>query len=272
MSTPPVCAALRSATMRRIPVRSTIFASRDETASSVMTVCDPLERAQDQARAAGEFRRVDEEHQFLGLVDQLLLGLDQQRIALHDADRTDALRAHEHAARIEIARHVVLEGAEDDVLLAIDGAAGHGDGVLGIAQQVLGDGERIGEDLHAAAGEMVDHLKGGGAAVDDDRLAVLAEFDGRPRDGALLVDVDLLVDREGPAGEPRVCGGWSASAPPRTRRSRSGDMQRADVAADRRLGRAGQFDQFGNRDDRFRGHFAKDDAVALDFVHKTSPV
>jgi hypothetical protein len=104
------------------------------------------------------------------------------------------LRPHEHAVRIEVARHVVFEWRQDDVLLAIDRAAGQRDRVLGIAQEMLGDRERVGENLHAAADEVMDHLEGGGAAVDDDRIAILAKVDRRPRDRALLADIDGLVD------------------------------------------------------------------------------
>ena len=114
----------------------------------------------------------------------------EQRIALHEAERPEPLRAHEHAPRVEIARHVVLEGRQDDVLLAIDRAAGQHHRVLGVLEQVLGDRERIGEDRHAAAGQEMHHLEGGGAAVDDDRLAVLAEFDRLAGDGALLRGVE----------------------------------------------------------------------------------
>ena len=73
---------------------------------------------------------IDQHDQFVGLVDQLLLGLDQQRIGLHQAERPEPLRAHEHALRIEIARHVVVEGRQDDVLLAVDRAARQHDRVL----------------------------------------------------------------------------------------------------------------------------------------------
>jgi hypothetical protein len=46
------------------------------------------------------------------------------------------------------------------------------------------------------------HLVGGGAAIDDDGLAVGAEPDGCFRDGALGVDVERLADVEG-AGRKR---------------------------------------------------------------------
>ncbi len=47
-------------------------------------------------------------------------------------------------------------------------------------------------------------------------------------------------------------------------------MQRANVAADRRLRRAGQLDQLRHGDDRPLGDFADDYAVAFNLVHGNS--
>ncbi len=87
------------------------------------------------------FEEFDQHHQFVRLVDQFLLGLDQQWVTLHQPERTKSLRSHEHPAGVKIARHVVVERRQDDVLLAIDRAAGEHDGVLGMLEQMLGDRE-----------------------------------------------------------------------------------------------------------------------------------
>ena len=57
---------------------------------------------------------------------------------------------------------------------------------LRMLEQVLGDRKGIGEDLQPAVGQEMHHLEGGGAAIDDDRLAVLAERHRLARDGPLL--------------------------------------------------------------------------------------
>ena len=120
---------------------------------------DALQPAQNEAGAFVKLRRVDQDDEFISLVNQLLFGLDQQWIALHQPERTQPLRAHEHAARIEIAGHVIIEGAEDDVLLAVDRAAREHHGVLRVLEQMLGDRKGIGEHLHAAIGEKMHHLE-----------------------------------------------------------------------------------------------------------------
>jgi hypothetical protein len=135
-------------------------------------------------------------------------------------------------------------------------------------QQVLGNGKRVGEDRHAAAGQEMHHLERRGAAVDDDRLAVLAEFDRFPRDGALLGSIERLVDGEGPAGK--------ADELRRRYRLRTAahptqallDMQGRDIAPDRRLGRIRQVDHLLHRHHRLFLDGGQNDPVCQSFPIK----
>jgi hypothetical protein len=84
------------------------------------------------------------------------------------------------------------------------------------------------------------HLEGGGAAIDDDRLAILHRVRGlrrSPASGghALIVS---LTENGRPASDRLNCGGLMASAPPRTRRKTLLHMQRRDIPPDRRFRRS----------------------------------
>jgi hypothetical protein len=63
------------------------------------------------------------------------------------------------------------------------------------------------------------HLERRGAAIDDDRLAILTERDGFLGNRLLLAGMQALVDTERTAGKADELG-LMASAPPRTRRRR----------------------------------------------------
>ncbi|MCY1558536.1 hypothetical protein D9M68_954810 [compost metagenome] len=68
----------------------------------------------------------------------------------------------------------------------------------------FGDGEAVGEDAETLGRQVMHHLEGGGAAIDDDRLAIAAHLRGRPANCALLRDIDRFVDREGPTHQPAL--------------------------------------------------------------------
>ena len=164
---------------------------------------DPLERAEDQAAARLELAAVDQHDQLFGLAQHLLLGLDQERVALDQPLRAHRLRAREHAGGVEMVDHgVALVGAEHDVLRPVDLAARQDHAVLGLGDQRRRHGERVGEDLQAAVGQELGHPVGRGAAVDDDRIAVGAKIHGRLRDPPLLIVVERLGLAEGARGEP----------------------------------------------------------------------
>ena len=114
------------------------------------------------------------------------------------------------------------------------------------------------------------HLEGRRAAIDDDRLAVAAELDGLPGDGALLVDVKRLVDAERPSGkadELRRRQRLGAAAHPAKALLH---MQRGDIAADRGFGRTRQLDEFLYGGDRLFLNRGQDDPMALFLVHGCS--
>ena len=120
---------------------------------------------------------------------------------------------------IEVARHVILERRENDALVAIDRAARQHHLVLGMLHQMLGDREGIGQHLQPAGRQKMHHLEGGGAAIDDDRIAFCAQRDGLAGDGAFLGDVLPFRNAEGGRQDCQLRR-MSASAPPRTRRRR----------------------------------------------------
>ncbi len=66
-----------------------------------------------------ELAAVGQHHQLFGLAQQFLLGLYQYRVGLHYTVCTDGRRAHEHAPTVVTLYQVLVEGADDDVLLAI---------------------------------------------------------------------------------------------------------------------------------------------------------
>ena len=99
---------------------------------------------------APKFRCVHQHDQLIRLPDQFLFGLYQQRVRFHQAKRAQPMRPHEHALRIEIARHVIVERRQDDILFAVNRPAGQQDRVLGMLQKMFRDGKRICKHLHPA--------------------------------------------------------------------------------------------------------------------------
>jgi hypothetical protein len=87
---------------------------------------------------------------------------------------------------------VVINGAEDDVLFAVDRAARQDDFILAGHQEALGHHEGIGEDFQALVGQKFHHAVGSGAAIDDDGFAVRAH--GRRHGGQSRVFAGVAVD------------------------------------------------------------------------------
>ena len=253
-----------------IPAFSIMVRAESGMASSVISVETRSERAKDEARAALELAGIDHQHQLVSLIDQLLLGLDDQGILLHDAERADTLRAHEHAAGIEVARHVVLERRENDALVAVDRAARQHHLVLRMLDEMLGDREGIREHLQPAGRQVMHHLKGRCAAVDDDRIALGAQGDGLPGDGAFLGDVLTLRHAKRLGGEAPDLRRMKRFRPAAHAAQATLDVKRGDVATDRGLGGRGQLDEILNRRDRLLLHGAQNDPVPLTFVHASS--
>ena len=94
---------------------------------------------------------------------------------------------------------VVVEGTQNDVLFAVHLAAGQDDFVLAAAQQLLGHEKGIGEDFQAFVDEKFHHAVGGGAAIDDDGVAIAAQAAGMPRDCAFLCGAAVDIVMEGVA-------------------------------------------------------------------------
>ena len=162
---------------------------------------DPVQAAQDQASLLGELGAVGQYDQFFGLADQALFGLDQQRVRFHQPQQRQAVHAHEHLGGVVVLGNVVLERAQDDVLLAVDGAARQNDFILARYQQPLGHQKGIGENLQVGVDQELGHHESCRAAVDDDRFAIDAHAAGAAGDGALALGETLDVVLKGFAGQ-----------------------------------------------------------------------
>lgn len=145
-----------------------------------------VEPAQHQPGAAAELRAVDEHDELLRLVDQSSLRLHEQRVGLHQPQGRDGVHPHEHLGGVVVAGDIVFEGADDHVLLTVDAAAGQDDLVLAGVQQPLGQQERVGQDAKLPVGQELGHQERGAAAVDDHRLAGVAQVCSVAGDRALL--------------------------------------------------------------------------------------
>jgi hypothetical protein len=172
---------------------------------------------------------------------------------------------------VQVLDGVVVEGRQDDALLAIDLAAGQGDAVLAPMDQRLGDREGIGQDVQATVPQEIHHGEGRAAAVDDDRLAVGHQPGGHRRDGALLVGVldPLRVERRRAEG-----GGRS----PLRRRDAAVDapdqpvlLQTGEVATQRGARHACQADEFANGNHGPVGHGSQYSEPAILLVHTGNP-
>jgi len=131
--------------------------------------------------------------------------------------------------------------------------------------------EGIGEDMQAAIGKEMHHLEGGGAAVDDDGLAILAQLDRRLGDGALFGGVQTFLHRKGARVDADIAGRRDGLGPAAHPAQLFLDVQLRDVAPDRRLGGVGQLAQVGHRHDGPFLHGGQNDAMAFGFVHLVLP-
>ena len=94
----------------------------------------------------------------------------------------------------------------------------HDHGASGVRHESVRDGEGVRDDLQSQVEKELRHLEGRGAAVDDDRLAVLAERGGRPGDRPLAFQEQPFAVLEGQLDGPQLDAELLAtSAPPRTR-------------------------------------------------------
>lgn len=65
-----------------------------------------VERTNNQTRSAAKLGGIDKEHEFLRLIDQRSLALNDQRVRPHDPERADALRTKEHALSAKASLHI----------------------------------------------------------------------------------------------------------------------------------------------------------------------
>src|SRR5688572_10714295 len=129
--------------------------------------------------------------------------------------------------------------------------------------------KRVGQHLQPVPCQIVHHLEGCGAAVDDDGLAFMAEIDRGAGDRTLLREVERLVLPEGPRGQR--AGGMDRLGAATHLAHAALLGERRDVAPDRRLRSAGIFHCVLDRDDRPLVDRAYDDAMALPLVHWALP-
>ena len=200
------------------------------------------------------------------------LALHDERIGLHPAGRADAVGSGEQDARREMLDRVALERGEDDVVLAVDGASGHGDARARCGEEVGGDRKRVRQDVELDVLEELDEAPRRRAGIDDDAVAGLDEPGRRARDRPLFRDADLRIDRERNAGEMGVMPGPQGlgAAPDAPHLAAVGE--RRDVAPDRRLGGVEQFDEIADAHDGALLDELQDEAVAFPLQHGHLPV
>ena len=136
---------------------------------------------------------------------------------------------------------------------------------------MFGNRKGIRKDLQPARSKRMHHLKGGRAAIDDDRLAIGAHVDSRPRNRLLLLDAHGLVHRKGAARQPDEAWRGNRLGPAPHAAKFLLHMQRGNIAADRGLGCARQAAQVDHRHDRAVLNGRQNDPVALFFVHLVLP-
>ena len=172
---------------------------------------DVIQSAQQQTRLGAEFGTVDQRDQRIRARHQFALGLNQNAVGLQQSPLADGGGADEHFAGVKVIEAVVIEGAENDVLLGKYAAAGHGQLDAGARQQGADDVQGVGQYLQIAGLQVRAHLKRGGAAIDDHRVTRRAQ---RCRDTAdrhflrqlapqIRLEGHALQVRAGGAGRPR---------------------------------------------------------------------
>src|SRR5690606_2673562 len=101
------------------------------------------ELAQQQAGMAGKLGAVDQREQRVGARHQFSFGLDQDAVGLQQAALADGGSTDEHPARVEMIETIIVERAQNDVLLGEYAAAGHSQLDVGLAHQRVDDMQRI---------------------------------------------------------------------------------------------------------------------------------
>ena len=208
-----------STTTVRTPASASIASASGGRARVGDERMDALKRADDQAAARREFRRIGEHDEPVGALEELRFGAGDERIALDQAERTNRYRAHEHDPRRVVLDRVVVERRDDQLLVSIDFAAGQRNAVLGLVDQELRQRIGVGENLQPSGAQELRHLIGGRAAVDDDDVAVGAHVDRPAGDRALGCNVDRPGRIERTRGERRRRHGF-----------RKGAVERLDAA------------------------------------------
>ena len=105
------------------------------------------ERTNDEAAALGEFGSVRQNDQLVRAPQKLHLRARDQGVALDHAEGADRDGAHEHDARRIVLDRVVIEGRDNDFLLAVDLPARQDDAVLRFPDKKLGERIGVGQDL-----------------------------------------------------------------------------------------------------------------------------
>jgi hypothetical protein len=111
------------------------------------------------------------------------------------------------------------------------------------------------------------HLECGRAAIQNDRVAIVAEIDRFARNCAFLVDIDRFGHAERPGGQIAELRRMHRFRPAAHAPQFALNMQRGDIPADRRFRRIRQFGNILHRHDSFFLRGAQDDAMAFAFVH-----
>ena len=105
------------------------------------------------------------------------------------------------------------------------------------------------------------------AAADDDALAIPDHRGRRPRDRPLLGEAHLLLGREMHGRQMGLVPGPQSLRPAAHAPQLPPVGHRADIAADRGLGRRQKLDKLGDGDDRTVLDQIADDAMTLTFEH-----
>ncbi|MNS67177.1 hypothetical protein D3C72_1004220 [compost metagenome] len=127
--------------------------------------------------------------------------------------------------------------------------------------------EGIGHHLQTARRHVVHHLECRRAAIQDDRIAIIAEINRLARNCAFFVDVDRFGYTEWPCREIAELRRMYRFGSTTHAAQLALNVQRRDIPADRRFRRIRQFGNILHRHDSFFLCGAQDDAMAFAFVH-----
>jgi hypothetical protein len=136
--------------------------------------------------------------------------------------------------------------------------------------EMLGDGERIREDLQTAGDQIMHHLKCSGAAVDDDGVPLRAQRHGLPGNRPLLGDVLAFRHAKRLGRKAADLSRMKRLRPTANPTQAPLNVQGRDVAADRGLRGGGQLHKILDCRDRLLLDGAQDDPVPFTFVHGSS--